>query len=1132
MVGALLIALLCGLTLLGSVPASAASGTLSGTVTEAGTGAQLADVAVQAYCWQVAGITQGQLCGQTQTGTDGSYSLSLTPGTYKVLFDAFPAHQSLFYGGGKDLGSANSFEVAVSSGAATSGIDGALLPLHTVTGAVSGDGAPLTSINVTAYKVTAAPPSSWQPAGDAVTGVGGAYSLHLPDGTYRIGFVDAQGPYRTQYFSDSPTLSGGTDVTVAGADVTGINANLVQNHAITGGVTLDGINMPQVNVTAYQQDSSSPTGWTAVKVTATGPDGQYALYLPDGTYRIEFKTYQARFDAVYYPNAPTIDDAADVVLANTDVTDISVAIFTGPNPDPGPAITGQVKVSGTGEPADGVDVAAYRWNALRGEWVVRYQTGTDPDGNYTLHVLEGTYRVGFLDGLDRYRRSFYGGADTVEEAADVVVPTAGASHIDGTVVENPLISGTLTADPFPGGPPGPVFVLISLWQWNPEEVEWQPRPASTFTNPDGTYHVYASPGTYRIEYIDLSLTYQQPLFYGAAADGVDNVGAAADVVVADADVTGVDVHLVPAQSNAPAQWPQHVRTLSTDGQDAWAPQVAIGPDGAMTAVWYRSDGSNTRVQVSTRLASGAWSATTSLSAAGTDALDPEVAVGTDGSTAVVWRQWDGAYYRVVTTSRATPDSSWSAPTTLSAAGRDAWDPQVAVGVKGTVTVAWRRSDGSHERVQASYKPAKKPWSGPATVSAAGGDAWDPQVAIGAGDRSVVAWSRTDAVQSWVQAATQSGNSPWSVPVNLSGAGVDATEPQVAAGGGGVVAAIWRSWDGNNERVQAASTTGGAWTSPATISAAGRDAHDPDVAVDSTGTATAVWTRWDGSEDRVQSAWLNPGGAWSTPATLSHGGRAASSPHVAAGPGSAATAIWTDSATYDFSEFVDVATRLSDGSWSAPTRLAALAPGYSSARVAAGPDGTVGAVWERRIDSTDRVQGVVQFSPATASGCADGNGVDYNILFGVPEPFADLCPSIAAKSEWRTSGFWFTNTAYDVVPPGYVPAAPTPREDFIAKFTAVKVVVDAGSKKPKTFTFTPAAALRADLTYGDYIGFGFDIPLIWTIPKVGPLPVGDHTVQVFWTFSAQHCDGFGDDPALDCLPAGDTLMRQFSFAVVK
>jgi Ca2+-binding RTX toxin-like protein len=90
-----------------------------------------------------------------------------------------------------------------------------------------------------------------------------------------------------------------------------------------------------------------------------------------------------------------------------------------------------------------------------------------------------------------------------------------------------------------------------------------------------------------------------------------------------------------------------VETLSAAGQGAVHPQVAFGGSGNAIAIWYSSDGTNTRVQASVRpVGTGVWSTPVDLSEAGEDASVPQVAVDGSGNAVAVWQRSDGTDDRV------------------------------------------------------------------------------------------------------------------------------------------------------------------------------------------------------------------------------------------------------------------------------------------------------------------------------------------------------------------------------------------------------------------------------------------------------------------------------------------------------
>ena len=132
---------------------------------------------------------------------------------------------------------------------------------------------------------------------------------------------------------------------------------------------------------------------------------------------------------------------------------------------------------------------------------------------------------------------------------------------------------------------------------------------------------------------------------------------------------------------------------------------------------------------------------------------------------------------------------------------------------------------------------------------------------------------------------------WLSPTDLSAAGQNAIEPQVAVDPQGDAVAIWKE-DGTPERVQSAERAagGGTWSAPVDLSADGEDAHLPQLAVDAEDEAVAVWLRSDGSDEIAQGAVRTPGGVWSTATDLSAAGNEADYPEVAVDPAGHAVAV--------------------------------------------------------------------------------------------------------------------------------------------------------------------------------------------------------------------------------------------------
>src|SRR4051794_520801 len=122
------------------------------------------------------------------------------------------------------------------------------------------------------------------------------------------------------------------------------------------------------------------------------------------------------------------------------------------------------------------------------------------------------------------------------------------------------------------------------------------------------------------------------------------------------------------------------------------------------------------------------------------------------------------------------------------------------------------------------------WLAPVHVSLAGQKSPMPQVAVDADGDAVAVWERWNGTNYIVQAASRAAGGGWQAPVDLSAAGGSATRPQVAVDPRGDAVAVWGRWNGTDRIIQAASrAAGGGWQAPVDLSATGQSADEPHVA---------------------------------------------------------------------------------------------------------------------------------------------------------------------------------------------------------------------------------------------------------------------------------------------------------------
>ncbi|MCB0828193.1 MAG: hypothetical protein KDB62_05220 [Solirubrobacterales bacterium] len=337
--------------------------------------------------------------------------------------------------------------------------------------------------------------------------------------------------------------------------------------------------------------------------------------------------------------------------------------------------------------------------------------------------------------------------------------------------------------------------------------------------------------------------------------------------------------------------------LSDPGEDADNPEIAVGPDGTVTAVWHRYNGSRDIIQAATRTpGSSAFGDPENLSDLTAFAsYPPALTIGPDGTTTVIWSSFKSPNVTIVTATRASGASAFGPPMPLSDGSQYDESPQIASGPDGSTIAVWTQDIGSDNTVRvASRAKGASSFGSPQSLTGAGKDGYDPQISIGADGTATVVWRLYDLSHDFIQAATRPNSAAaFGSPEDVSDTSRDDVEPQIAVGPDGTSTAVWRRSDSSDEIVQAATRVkGGNFGAPENLSGAGQDAYGPQVASGPDGDTTAIWDRSDGSDYIVQAR-TRAGGAPSFGATqdLSAAGENAGAAQITTGPDSRATAVW-------------------------------------------------------------------------------------------------------------------------------------------------------------------------------------------------------------------------------------------------
>ena len=248
---------------------------ISGTVTDQAAGT-LGDIDVT-----LADLAGATVASTISDGTDGTWSFTVIPGSYRVSFsDPMGAFLPGWYKtGGYALtaGAATTLTITTTS---RTGLVAAMLPYPHITGVLTGDGAPIAGAWVSVRD------GSDSEVAGATTEADGSYSALVAPGTYWVRVDDPGTGHVGGWYGAGGYVHDATDalaVVVTTDDHTGVSLDLPLYPTITGTVTVTG-GAPAVGITV-----TAATDWGAPVSSTTTADGTYALSVPPGTYTVSFE---------------------------------------------------------------------------------------------------------------------------------------------------------------------------------------------------------------------------------------------------------------------------------------------------------------------------------------------------------------------------------------------------------------------------------------------------------------------------------------------------------------------------------------------------------------------------------------------------------------------------------------------------------------------------------------------------------------------------------------------------------------------------------------------------------------------------------------------------------------------------
>ena len=367
--------------------------TIGGHITRASDGTPIAAAQVYAFRSSDFGVENQQF-----TASDGSYQLDVNAGTYVVFVTAGGFGDEVYDNLACppcDINQATL--IAVTASENRGGIDFALAALNTISGDVRRTGV-LTPVEGVPVRIETLDGTE---VASGASDPAGHYALGVAEGSYRVRAGGGAGMLGQYYPGVSCNIlgcdpAGATAVSVAGADVAGIDFVLEPGGSITGMLRRQSDNAPLDTSAAIEL--YKPDGSPLFQFQTFTPDYQTTEPLPAGSYRAVARPVANYLPKVWNDRACGGVDGSEcepaagdpiAVTAGSPVTGIDFSLVRAQG-----SVSGHVTAFAGGAPLENVTIRARR----ESDGTIIEAT-TQADGSFDLSVPFGIYTIRAVPAL-------------------------------------------------------------------------------------------------------------------------------------------------------------------------------------------------------------------------------------------------------------------------------------------------------------------------------------------------------------------------------------------------------------------------------------------------------------------------------------------------------------------------------------------------------------------------------------------------------------------------------------------------------------------------------------------------------------------------------------------------------------